>query len=86
MEEPPEENLCLLDERDAPMLKQPGTMHQMEGSRTYSMKESRSCTPKPQGAGMGSKGRPGTISTITLRKGEKRGKGPSPCWGGPGRS
>ena len=53
MEEPPKENLRLLDERDAPLLKQPGTMHQREGTRTYSMEESRSCTPKPQGAGDG---------------------------------
>ena len=53
MEELPEKNLRLLEERDMPLRKLSMTMHQREGSRTFPMAESRSCTPRPPCSGGG---------------------------------
>ena len=74
---PPKENLRLLEERDTPLRKQSMTMHQMEGSRTSSMAES-----SPSAWGAGFRGRQGTTSTLTGKKGPKMEKGALSLLGG----
>ena len=84
MEEPPEEHLRLREERDMPLWKQSMTMHQMEGSRTSSMAESRSCTPQPQCSGGGLQRAAGDHFNSHGEEGAKDEKGALSLLGGPG--
>ena len=53
MEEPLEKNLHRREEQDKQMLTPSMKMRQREGSRMFSMADSKSRTPLPQGAGGG---------------------------------
>ena len=71
-------NRYLLEERDAPRLELSVTICLLEGKRTSSVTQSRSCPPIARGVGGGLQREPEITPTLMPRKENKKGKVSSP--------